>query len=275
VRTDISSTKVTPITGVMGSLSTNSRLQKILPPIATNSPPPTIANEPGPGPSKSPETSSAVRSPAEMHALHSVVQGSPVGTQARSLSSRRQPTNQAAGSDHRGPGKTQPIPHHIQRSSALSTKARIAEDMGQGPVPVSQSKYKGLRIRKGANPSEESESPVISSMKSPQTPLDLPQRTSLPHSSNGQINQVPTRKVSLQQHSPPPPQLEEPSHDTGLDRMDVDQPGFVRPRCHCHYCHYRYLMRINQLAPFSQTEGPHGSGRFTTHDNTSAVRFSP
>jgi len=254
----------------MGSQSTNSRLQNKLPPIATNPPPLTLANEPEPGPSKSPETSSMIRSPAEMQTPHSAVQGSPVDAQASSLSSRHQPTNQAAGSDHRGPGKTQPILYPIQRSSTLSTKARIAEDMRQGPAPVNQSKYKGMRMRKGVNPSEESGSPVISSTKSPQTPLDLPQRTSLPHSSNGQINQAPTRKASLQQHSPPPPQLEEPSHDTELDHMDVDQPGFVRSHCYCHY-----LMCIDQLAPFSPTEEPYSSGRFTTHDNTSAVRFSP
>lgn len=254
----------------MGSLSTDSRLQNKLPPIATNPPPPTLANEPEPGPSKSPGTSSMIRSPAETQAPNPVVQGSPVGTQVSLVSSRRQPTNQAVGSDHRGPGKTQPIIYPIQRYSALSTKARIAEDMRQGPAPVNQSKYKGMRMRKGLNPSEESGSPLISSTKSPQTPLDLPQRTSLPHSSNGQTNQTPTRKASLQQHSPPPPQLEEPSHDES-DRMDVDQSEFVRSHCYC-----RYLMCINQPTPFSSpTEEPYSSGRFATHDNTSAVRFSP
>ena len=254
----------------MGSLSTNSRFQNKLPPIATNTPPLTLANEPEPGPSKSPETSSAVRPPAETQAPHPGVQDSSVDARASSLSSRRQPTNQAAGSDHRGPGKIQPIIYPIQRSSALSTKARIAEDMRQGPAPVSQSKYKGMRIRKGVNLSEESGSSIITST-SPRTPLDLPQRTSLPHSSNGRINQASTRKASLQQRSPPPPQLEEPSHDTEPDHMDVDQHGFVRSHFYCHH-----LTCLNQLAPFSSpTEEPHSSGRFATHNNTSAVRFSP
>jgi len=210
----------------MGSLSTNSRLQSKLPPTAK---PPllTLANESEPGPSKSPETGSTIRSPAETQAPHPAVQGSPVDAQAGSLSSRRQPMNQA-GSDHRGPGKARLIPLSIQSSSALSTKARIAEDMRNGPAPLNQSKYKGMRMRKSVNPSEESRSPLMSSTKSPQTPFDLPQRTLLPHSSNGQINQAPTRNASLQQYSPPPPQLEEPSHDIELDRMDVDQLGFVR-----------------------------------------------
>ena len=172
--------------------------------------------------------------------------------------------------DHRGPGKDQAILYPIQSSSALSTKARIAEDMRKGLAPPNQAKYKGMRMRKGVNQSEESGSPVISPTKSPQTPFDLPRRTSLPQSSTGQINQAATRKASLRQHSPPPPQPEEPSHDTELEHMDVDQPGFVRSfpyNCHPLIC-------INQHTPFSsQTGEPHSSGRFVTHDNTSAVRF--
>lgn len=39
----------------------------------------------------------------------------------------------------------------------------------------------------------------------------------------------------LQQRSPPPPRPEEPPRDIEMDRMDVDQPEFVRFPHRCHF----------------------------------------
>ena len=219
----------------MDSPSTNSRLQKRNQPSPTTTKPPLILTKrPEPGPSKPREGASLAKSPTEMQVSHSTVPGSSIDTQPSSLSSRRQTTNQATGSDRRGPGKTQVLPSAIKSSSNLSTKARIAEDMAKGPVSQGQSKYKGMRIPKKVNPPGESRSPVISTTN-PQSSFGSPQRALLPRSSNELSNLTQAEKAPLQQGPqpppsppPPPPQPEVPSYDVEADRMDVDEPEFVR-----------------------------------------------
>lgn len=189
-------------------------------PTATRPPPLTLGNRPRPGPSKTRETGPTIRSPTEMQGPRSVVQGSTVDAQTNSLPSRRQATNQATGSNPRGPGKTQLLPYTTNSSSGLSTKARIA-----GLTSLGQpNKYAGLRIPKTVIPPGESRSPVIASTTNPQSPLEPPQRVSLPRPFNEHNNQTQSRNPPVQQHSLPPPPPEEPSHDMEPDHMDVDQP---------------------------------------------------
>ena len=214
---------------------TNFRLQKRNKPSPTTTKLPlTLTMRPEPGPSKPQEGASLAKSPTEVQVSHSVVPGFFVDTQPSSLSSRRQTTNQATGSDRRGPAKTQVLPSAIKSSSSLSTKARIAEDMAKGPGSQGQSKYKGMRIPKKVNPPGEPKSPVISTTN-PQSSFDLSQRLLLPRSSNELSNQMQAETAPLQQDpqpppSPPPPPLqpEVASHDIEADRMDVDEPEFVR-----------------------------------------------
>ena len=245
-RENISSSRVTFSRGVVDLLSINSRPQNKSPSTATEHPPPAPANQSDPGLSNPQETLQTIESPVETQAPHSAVQGSPVDTQAGSLSSRRQTTNQTTGSGHRGPRQAQLLPYPIQSSSTLSTKLRIAEGMGKGPAPLGQSKYKGLRMQKNANPSGESRSPVISSTTSPRSPFELSQGMLLRHASNERTSQAPIRKSSLQQHSPPPPQPEEPSHDMEVGHMDVDQPEFV---CSLYYCFFHLHRSAPLLLP--------------------------
>lgn len=170
-----------------------------------------------------------------------VVQGSSVDTQTSSVSSHPQTTNQAVGNDHRVPGKTQVLPYPIKSSSALSTKARIAEDMAKGPAFHGQSKYKGMRIPKKVNPPGESRSPVISPTTNPQSPLDWSQRAPLLRFSNEHNDQSQIMEAPSQQHPPPSPpsRPEEPSHDIEPDRMDVDQLECVRSPYCCHFSNLR------------------------------------
>ena len=217
--------------GVMESPPTNSQSQNKFPPTTTRLTLLTSASQPEP-------------SPTETQAPQSAIQTSPIESRTSSLPPRRQSTNQAAGSDHRGPAKVQLLPYPTQSSITLSTKARIAEGMRSGPVSLSQSKYKGMRMRKNANPPEEPGSPVVPSVTGIQPAPDLSRRASLPHFSNEHVNQAPIRKASLQQYSPPPPPPEQPSHDTDLDRMDVDQHEFV----HSPY-YYRFYIFASTRPP--------------------------
>jgi len=214
-------------------LSADPQLQNKPSPTIPKPPPFTHANQPKPGPSKPRETGSTIKSPTETQAPRSVVQGSSADTQTNPLSSRRQKTNQATGSDRRSSGKTQLIPHPIMGSSSLSTKNRIAEVIAKGPAFLGTSnKYAGLRIPKNVNPPRGSGSPVVPSTTNQQSPLDSPQRAPLPGFLNGHGSQAQIRKPPVQQHSPPPPQPEEPSHNIEPDRMDVDPPEFVHfPHC--------------------------------------------
>lgn len=214
----------------MGSLLAPPRFQNKLSSIATEQLSITPTNRPKPGPSNPLGNSLTVKSPTQ-------VLGSPVNPQATSFPSHRQTTNQATGSDNRGPGKTQLLPSSVKSSSGLSTKARIATDMAKGLASFGQSKpkYQGLSMRKNTNPPGELRSPVIPSTANPQPPLEPSQQTSLPRSSSGHndlANQTQVREASSPQLSPPPPpppQPEEPIDDPEPDRMDtnMDQPEFV------------------------------------------------
>jgi hypothetical protein len=214
-------------------LSTHPQLQKKTLPIADKAPPLAPVNQPRPRPSKPPANSPTSQSPTRVTGFSD--------PQTSSLSSLRQTANQAAGSD-RSLGKTQLLPpSSIKSSSSLSTKARIATDMAKGPLNLGQSKlkYQGLSMRKNANSSGESRSPVMPLTANPQSPLESPQRTLLPRPSNEPNNQPQVKAASLPQRSPPPPpppQLEELFHDLELeqDHMDVDLQKFVNlPHC-CH-----------------------------------------
>lgn len=224
----------------MDSLLTDPRLQtrNKSPPATTRLPPLALTKKPGPGPSKPREGTSSAKSPTEMQVSHPTIPGSSFDTQPSSLSSRRQTTNQAIGSDRRGPGKTQVLPYPTGGSVGLSTKARIVGDMAKGPGSQGQSKYKGMRIPKKVNPPGESNSPAIPSTTNPQSPLDSAQIAPLLRISNERNNQTQTEETPLQQRPPPPsppPQPEVPFHDVEADRMDLDEPEFVRPFYRCHF----------------------------------------